>query len=323
MKLHKATKPTLPTLILRATSNGQKEDVIDHKAKLERLLQERERQRIEYLAADLAVKKFEQTIAKEKDLVETTSTRPLLNIDAALGFTSTLPHMNVSSESVPRSAVNLARNNFIRELTNIRDFLFQTPGDVQESENESEERRELKEKISQLKLSNDGVWKREYARPEVKAPWIIKLPYLFLCVLLDTLFDKRPINRFYFLETVARMPYFSYITMIHTYETLGWWRRSTEAKRVHFAEEYNEYHHLLIMESLGGDRQWDVRFLAQHASIVYYFVLIFVWILSPTLAYNFSEVRGVTIKSNTKSNFLYLIQSILLILIISFLLAFL
>ena len=34
----------------------------------------------------------------------------------------------------------------------------------------------------------------------------------------------------------------------------GWWRRSTETKRIHFAEELNEYNHLLIMESLGGDQ---------------------------------------------------------------------
>lgn len=96
-----------------------------------------------------------------------------------------------------------------------------------------------------LQLSNAAIWEREESRPPVKAPWIIKAPYLFLCVLLDTLFDGAPIERFYFLETVARMPYFSYITMLHAYETLGWWRRSTEAKRVHFAEEYNEFNHLV------------------------------------------------------------------------------
>jgi ubiquinol oxidase len=31
-------------------------------------------------------------------------------------------------------------------------------------------------------------------------------------------------QRFWFLETVARMPYFSYITMLTLYESLGWWR---------------------------------------------------------------------------------------------------
>ena len=89
---------------------------------------------------------------------------------------------------------------------------------------------------------------------------------------------------------VARMPYFSYMAMLHLYETLGWWRTGAATKRVHFAEEWNEFHHLLIMESLGGDQRWVVRFLGSHAAVVYYFVLCGLWLLSPTLAYNFSEL---------------------------------
>jgi ubiquinol oxidase len=92
------------------------------------------------------------------------------------------------------------------------------------------------------------------------------------------------------LETVARMPYFSYITMLHLYETLGFWRRSTDVKRIHFAEEINEFRHLLIMESLGGDQKWLVRFVAQHSAIVYFVVLCLLWSLSPTLSYKFSEL---------------------------------
>lgn len=144
--------------------------------------------------------------------------------------------------------------------------------------------------MRQLKLSNDAVWRREAKREKIVAPFIIKIPYYLLCLLLDSLFHDKPIARFYFLETVARIPYYSYITMIHSYETLGWWRRSTEMKRVHFAEEYNEYHHLLIWESLGGDQEWSVRFFAQHSAIVYFFILVGLWLTSPTLAYNFSEL---------------------------------
>lgn len=51
-----------------------------------------------------------------------------------------------------------------------------------------------------------------------------------------------------------------------------------------------QFHHLLIMESLGGDQDWSTRFFAQHSSILYYFALCFLWLLSPTLAYNFSEL---------------------------------
>lgn len=110
----------------------------------------------------------------------------------------------------------------------------------------------------------------------LSAPWIIKAPYYVLCYTLDNLFDGKPIARFWFLETVARMPYFSYIrsenepqrlmhvqacgcfsnrsvasalfalrrlspcSMLHLYETLGWWRSGVAVKHVHFAEEYNE-----------------------------------------------------------------------------------
>jgi hypothetical protein len=44
------------------------------------------------------------------------------------------------------------------------------------------------------------------------------------------------------------------------------------------------------MESLGGDQAWRDRFAAQHAALVYYAVLNALWFLSPTLAYNFSEL---------------------------------
>jgi ubiquinol oxidase len=112
-----------------------------------------------------------------------------------------------------------------------------------------------------------------------------------LCVMLDKLFDEtQPVQRFWFLETVARMPYFSYTSMLTFYEILGWWRRSSELRKVHFAEEWNEYHHLLVMESLGGDARWRDRFLGQHAAVVYFFVLVALWLISPALAYNFSEL---------------------------------
>ena len=150
---------------------------------------------------------------------------------------------------------------------------------------------ELRDRLGGLELSNDAIWERERARPDVIAPWIIKAPYYVLCYFLDAVFpENRPIQRFWFLETVARMPYFSYNTMLTLYELLGWWRRSSELRRVHFAEEWNEYHHLLIHESLGGDRLWRDRFLAQHSALVYYLVLIALWLLSPALAYNFSEL---------------------------------
>jgi ubiquinol oxidase len=148
----------------------------------------------------------------------------------------------------------------------------------------------VEEAIDALVLSNRNIARRERRRAQVAAPWVVKVPYVVLCAFLDAWFEDRPIARFWFLETVARMPYFAYISMLHLYETLGWWRRSAEAKRVHFAQEVNEFHHLLVMESLGGDRRWADRFFAQHAAIIYYWVLIALWLLSPTTAYTFSEL---------------------------------
>lgn len=59
--------------------------------------------------------------------------------------------------------------------------------------------------------------------------------YLSLCLLLDVLYDNRPVQRFWFLETVARMPYFSYISMLHLYESFGWWRAGAELRKVRAA----------------------------------------------------------------------------------------
>lgn len=153
---------------------------------------------------------------------------------------------------------------------------------------------EILAKLKKLKLSNDAVWERERAREKqgagIESPFAIKTAYYLLCYTLDVLFNNRPIQRFWFLEVVARMPYFSYISMLHLYESLGWWRAGAELRKVHFAEEWNELHHLQIMETLGGDQMWIDRFLAQHAAVFYYWVLLFFYLVSPQVAYNFSEL---------------------------------
>eukprot|EP00271_Cylindrocystis_brebissonii_P008869 TRINITY_DN23398_c0_g1_i1.p1 TRINITY_DN23398_c0_g1~~TRINITY_DN23398_c0_g1_i1.p1 ORF type:complete len:390 (-),score=38.31 TRINITY_DN23398_c0_g1_i1:988-2157(-) len=110
----------------------------------------------------------------------------------------------------------------------------------------------------------------------------------FVVSLLDLLYSNRPYARFYVLETIARVPYFAFMSVLHMYETFGWWRRADYIK-VHFAESWNELHHLLIMEALGGDRNWIDRFLAQHIAVAYYFVTCLMYLLSPRMAYHFSE----------------------------------
>mmetsp|Transcript_12139 Transcript_12139/g.18200 ORF Transcript_12139/g.18200 Transcript_12139/m.18200 type:complete len:520 (-) Transcript_12139:123-1682(-) len=186
----------------------------------------------------------------------------------------------------PPNAFSLGKQQFIRNWNAIK-------GEYKDEEDISltAKQKKLQEELESLSLSSAAIWEREEARGEVVAPWVIKIPYYVLCYLMDVVFEDRYIfSRFFFLETVARMPYFSYITMLHLYETLGFWRRSSEQKRVHFAEEWNEFHHLLIMESLGGDQAWWVRFLAQHSALVYFLVLTHLFALSPSLSYKFSEM---------------------------------
>ncbi|KAJ4704001.1 Ubiquinol oxidase [Melia azedarach] len=125
--------------------------------------------------------------------------------------------------------------------------------------------------------------------------WVIKFEQsvnIFLTdsviKVLDTLYRDRDYARFFVLETIARVPYFAFISVLHLYESCGWWRRADYLK-VHFAESWNEMHHLLIMEELGGNACWFDRFLAQHIAIIYYIVTVLMYALSPRMAYHFSE----------------------------------
>jgi ubiquinol oxidase len=168
----------------------------------------------------------------------------------------------------------------------------------------SPKQKQMREQLDRLALNSTAIWERELADGPIEAPWVIKAPYLFLCYMLDVVFENRYVpHRFYLLETVARMPYFSYIGMLHLYETFGFWRRSVDVKRIHFAEELNEFRHLLIMESLGGDQTYWVRFMAQHSAMVYFIGLCFLWAISPTLSYRFSELLE-THAVNTYAQFL-------------------
>ena len=125
--------------------------------------------------------------------------------------------------------------------------------------------------------------------------WIIKGEKAFnqlatdaVIQVLDVFYKNRDYARFYVLETIARVPYFAFVSVLHMYESFGWWRRADYIK-VHFAESWNELHHLLTMEALGGDERWVDRFLAQHIAVGYYFMTVVMYLLSPRMAYHFSE----------------------------------
>jgi ubiquinol oxidase len=110
-----------------------------------------------------------------------------------------------------------------------------------------------------------------------------------LVFVTDVVYQHRPYPRFYVLETIARVPYFAYLSVLHLYETLGFWRKADWLK-VHFAETWNELHHLLIMESLGGSDQWGDRFLAQHIAMAYYWIVVPLYMLFPRYAYYMMEL---------------------------------
>ena len=118
---------------------------------------------------------------------------------------------------------------------------------------------------------------------------MIRLLVGILVFVINNLYAKRPYPRFYVLETVARIPYFSYLSVLHLYESLGWWRKADWLK-VHFAESWNELHHLLIMESLGGAAFWGDRLLARTTALIYYWVVVLLYIVSPRSAYHFMEL---------------------------------
>lgn len=119
---------------------------------------------------------------------------------------------------------------------------------------------------------------------------MIRLLVNFLEALLNTFYRGRDrvFARFFVLETVARVPYFSFTSVLHLYETMGWWRKSDWIK-VHFAESWNELHHLLIAESLGGNDHWYDRYLARIAALIYYWIIVLVYMLNASIAYNFMQ----------------------------------
>ncbi|MCM1982237.1 alternative oxidase [Lyngbya confervoides] len=117
---------------------------------------------------------------------------------------------------------------------------------------------------------------------------MIRLLVGLLVFVINRVYRDRPYPRFYVLETVARVPYFSYLSVLHLYETIGWWRKADWLK-VHFAESWNELHHLLIMEALGGDRHWIDRFLARHTALLYYWIIAILYLFHPKAAYHFME----------------------------------
>lgn len=121
--------------------------------------------------------------------------------------------------------------------------------------------------------------------------WVIDTVYDIICFIYPVTGKARDFARFYVLETVARVPYFAYLSVMHLRETFG--ERSdvmSERMRTHYAEADNELHHLLIMESLGGNSSVIDRTVAQTMAFFYYWYVIGVYSVSQPAAYHLSEL---------------------------------
>ncbi|KAK7293588.1 hypothetical protein RJT34_16457 [Clitoria ternatea] len=90
----------------------------------------------------------------------------------------------------------------------------------------------------------------------------------FVRKILDTLYHDRHYARFFVLETIARVPYFAFMSVLHMYESFRWWRRADYLK-VHFAESWNKMHHLLIMENQWS--QWAITYVITSKGRFYWF----------------------------------------------------
>jgi len=111
--------------------------------------------------------------------------------------------------------------------------------------------------------------------------------------ILDFLYQGRDIQRFWVLETIARAPYFAFLSVLHFKESLG---LRTESHfllmKEHFNQTVNETEHLEEMESRGGHTAWIDRFFAYHLVLVYYWIMVSYYFVSPGNAYHLnSEVE--------------------------------
>lgn len=62
----------------------------------------------------------------------------------------------------------------------------------------------------------------------------------------------------------------AFVSVLHMYESFGWWRRADYLK-VHFAESWNEMHHLLIMEVIF--LYWLSLFVIFHFGLAVYLLI--------------------------------------------------
>jgi len=194
------------------------------------------------------------------------------------------------NDRIPKPFLELAVDNLKKELFQKKYGFVSDPYSDTLDKKHANDIRRRRQRLKDLKLNDTNIWRRECSRNNTQTPRFMMSVYYFMCWSLDIIYKNKPLDRFWFLETVARMPYFSYIQVLHMYETFGWWETGSKLKTKHHLEEANETCHLRIMESLGGDSLWWNRFLARHGAMVYYIVLLGFFMISPRLAYISGEL---------------------------------
>lgn len=233
-------------------------------------------------------------LCSKNNIVPYNNTKPYRQSSANKGIVKhygyNIKHVETDSDIIPMSFIQFCVENIKSELSKKRYGFANDPYENVASSNDAYKIRKLRKSLKALKLDDKNIWKREQMREHIECPRSLLLIYYTICHILDIIYKDKPIDRFWFLETIARMPYFSYVAILHMYETLGWWELDGALKREHYYQEENEVKHLKVMESLGGSSKWWNRFLARHVAMSYYGVLLLFFMTSPRLAYLSSEL---------------------------------
>jgi ubiquinol oxidase len=106
---------------------------------------------------------------------------------------------------------------------------------------------------------------------------------------INKIYCGRPFSRFYVLETLACVPYYAHLSVLNIYKKFSF-ERQGDLLKMHFLDSWNEFHHLLIMETLEGDKFWYDRLLARSITVVYYWILVLVDIVNPQEIYSLIEL---------------------------------
>jgi ubiquinol oxidase len=117
---------------------------------------------------------------------------------------------------------------------------------------------------------------------------ILKLVVDITLFLLDQTYPNG-YRRFFVLETIARIPYISYLSILHLYQSIGK-HPSYELMNLHFHQSVNEEYHMLIMEDLGGGDHLLDRIFARSLGVLYYWINCGLYLFFPTSGYYLMEL---------------------------------